>query len=58
MGCYPAADVRYCDHMAVADRIETDIETFTIRYEDAEDDWVSAQIVEVPGAISQGRTRA
>jgi len=44
--------------MAVADRIETDIETFTIRYEDAEDDWVSAQIVEVPGAISQGRTRA
>jgi predicted RNase H-like HicB family nuclease len=44
--------------MAVADRIETDIETFTVRYEDVENGWVSAQIEEVPAAISQGRTRA
>jgi predicted RNase H-like HicB family nuclease len=57
MECSPPADVRYCDHMAVADRIDTDIETLTIHYEDAEDGWVSAQIEEVPGAISQGRTR-
>lgn len=31
--------------------------TLTIRYENAEDGWVAAQIVEVPAAISQGRTR-
>jgi len=30
----------------------------TIRYEDAGDGWVLATIPEVPGAISQGRTRA
>jgi predicted RNase H-like HicB family nuclease len=29
----------------------------TIRYEPGEDGWVIASIVEVPGAISQGRTR-
>ncbi len=29
----------------------------TILYEDAGDGWFSAQVAEVPGAISQGRTR-
>ena len=29
----------------------------TVRYEDAGDGWVMATIPEVPGAISQGRTR-
>jgi len=30
---------------------------FTIRYSDGGDGWVMAQVEEVPGAISQGRTR-
>ena len=30
---------------------------FTIRYSDGGDGWVMAEIQEVPGAISQGRTR-
>jgi predicted RNase H-like HicB family nuclease len=29
----------------------------TIRYEDAGDGWLTAQVAEVPGAISQGKTR-
>ncbi|MFL5912357.1 MAG: type II toxin-antitoxin system HicB family antitoxin [Gaiellaceae bacterium] len=29
----------------------------TVRYTDAGDGWVTAQVVEVPGAISQGSTR-
>lgn len=29
----------------------------TIRFEPGEDDWIIASIPEVPGAISQGRTR-
>ncbi len=29
----------------------------TVHFEDAGDGWVLASIVEVPGAISQGRTR-
>jgi len=29
----------------------------TIRYSDAGDGWVMAQIAEIPGAISQGATR-
>jgi predicted RNase H-like HicB family nuclease len=29
----------------------------TIRYSDAGDGWVTAQIAEIPGAISQGSTR-
>jgi predicted RNase H-like HicB family nuclease len=29
----------------------------TIHYEDAGDGWIMASIPEVPGAISQGRTR-
>lgn len=31
--------------------------TFTVHFEDAGDGWVMATIPEVPGAISQGRTR-
>lgn len=31
---------------------------FTIVYEDGEDGWLVAQVKEVPGAVSQGRTRA
>lgn len=31
---------------------------YTVAYEEVEDGWVMAQIVEKPGAISQGRTRA
>jgi len=31
---------------------------FTISYEDADEDgWIVAQVLEVPGALSQGRTR-
>lgn len=30
---------------------------FTIRYSPLEDGWVMAQVEEVPGALSQGRTR-
>lgn len=30
---------------------------FTIHYSDGGDGWVMAQVEEVPGAISQGRTR-
>jgi predicted RNase H-like HicB family nuclease len=30
----------------------------TIQFEDAGDGWIVAQIAEVPGAMSQGRTRA
>lgn len=29
----------------------------TIRYEDAGAGWVTAQVVDVPGAISEGKTR-
>jgi hypothetical protein len=31
---------------------------FTIRYSDGGEDWVMAQVEEVPGAISQGRSRS
>jgi predicted RNase H-like HicB family nuclease len=30
---------------------------FTIHYSDGGDGWIMAQVEEVPGAISQGRTR-
>jgi len=30
----------------------------TVRYEDAGEGWVTAQVLEVPGAISEGRGRA
>jgi predicted RNase H-like HicB family nuclease len=29
----------------------------TIHYQDAGDGWVTAQVAEIPGAISQGKTR-
>ncbi len=29
----------------------------TIRYSDAGDDWVTAEVLEIPGAISEGKTR-
>jgi predicted RNase H-like HicB family nuclease len=29
----------------------------TVRYEDGEDGWILASIPQVPGALSQGRTR-
>jgi predicted RNase H-like HicB family nuclease len=29
----------------------------TIRYSDAGDGWITAQIAEIPGAISEGKTR-
>lgn len=38
--------------------LEHDTLKLTIQYEDAGDGWVMASIPEVPGAISQGRTRA
>ena len=31
---------------------------FTIRYPDGGDGWIMAQVEEVPGAISKGRTRS
>ena len=31
--------------------------SFTVAYEDAGDGWVTARILEKPGAISQGRSR-
>lgn len=30
---------------------------FTIRYSDGGEGWVMAQVEQVPGAVSQGRTR-
>ena len=38
--------------------IARDAINLTIHYEDAGDGWVLATIPEVPGTISQGRTRA
>jgi predicted RNase H-like HicB family nuclease len=29
----------------------------TIRYDDAGDGWITAQVAEIPGAISQGKSR-
>jgi predicted RNase H-like HicB family nuclease len=29
----------------------------TIRYSDAGDGWITAQVLEIPGAISEGETR-
>jgi predicted RNase H-like HicB family nuclease len=36
----------------------TDSLRFTIVFEEGDDGWVVAQVKEVPGALSQGRTRA
>ncbi|MCA1680589.1 MAG: type II toxin-antitoxin system HicB family antitoxin [Actinobacteria bacterium] len=38
--------------------LEHETLSLTIHYEDAGDGWVMASIPEIPGAISQGRTRA
>lgn len=43
--------------MAVAERVDTDTETLTFLYEEADDGWVAVRVAEVPAAISQGRTR-
>lgn len=49
------ADLRYGgDAMAVAHGDQ--VERLTILFEDAEDGWIAARIVEFPGAISQGRS--
>lgn len=37
--------------------LRQDTVKLTIHYEDAGDGWIMAMIPEVPGAISQGRTR-
>lgn len=37
--------------------LRQDTVNLTIHYEDAEAGWILAQIAEVPGAISQGRSR-
>jgi hypothetical protein len=42
----------------MATREATSTETITIEYEDAGDGWITAQVLETPGAISQGRTYA
>ena len=36
---------------------ENDTDRLTIRYEEGQDGWVTATILEEPAAISQGRTR-
>jgi predicted RNase H-like HicB family nuclease len=35
----------------------SDAPQFTIHYTSIEDGWIMAQVEEVPGALSQGRTR-
>jgi predicted RNase H-like HicB family nuclease len=37
--------------------VMSDALRFTIRYSDGGEGWVMAQVEQVPGAISQGRTR-
>ncbi len=37
-------------------RVSSSLE-LTVRYEDAGDGWVTAEVLEVPGAISEGRGR-
>jgi predicted RNase H-like HicB family nuclease len=37
--------------------VMSDVLRFTIRFSDAGDGWIMAQVEEVPGAISQGKTR-
>jgi predicted RNase H-like HicB family nuclease len=49
------ADVRYREDLMALAHGE-DVEQLTIRFEEAEEGWIAAQIVEFPGAISQGRS--
>ena len=45
--------VAICDYLVrVSDELH-----LTIRYEEAEDGWLTAQVVEIPGAISEGPSR-
>ena len=37
--------------------VVTDALHFTVRFEDGEDGWILAFVDQVPGAMSQGRTR-
>jgi predicted RNase H-like HicB family nuclease len=37
--------------------VMSDVLRFTIRFSDAGDGWIMAQVEEVPGAMSQGKTR-
>ena len=54
----PAAQCRFPAAAATTIRSMTDSLRFTILYEEGDDGWIVAQVKEVPGAISQGRTRA
>jgi hypothetical protein len=47
---------RYTESHAGADEPVDDPTSLTVRYERNPDGWVTAQFVEVPAAISQGRT--
>ena len=59
-GSTPARRVQSCGmrpslgHNAI---VVNDALRFTIRYSDGGEGWVMAQVEEVPGALSQGRTR-
>jgi predicted RNase H-like HicB family nuclease len=46
-----------CSQAAGKVHAMSDALRFTIRYSDGGDGWIMAQVEEVPGAISQGRTR-
>lgn len=52
-----AADTRDIGTEAGTVLFVSDALQLTIRYELGEDDWIIASIPEVPGAMSQGRTR-
>jgi predicted RNase H-like HicB family nuclease len=53
--CTRGADVRYGEDLMALAHGE-DVEHLTIRFEEAEDGWIAARILEFPGAISQGRS--
>lgn len=48
----PLADARAVNVGGVSDELQV-----TIAYESGQDGWITAQILEVPAAIDQGRTR-
>jgi predicted RNase H-like HicB family nuclease len=53
----PATPSHSCDSRSSLDAMTGQVR-LTIRYTDAGDGWVTAQIAEIPAAISEGRTRA
>lgn len=53
----PATPSRQCGARGSLDAMTGQVR-LTIRYSDAGDGWVTAQIAEIPAAISEGRTRA